>query len=702
MKNNTLKNKFGLYKEGILQSKVIGVPFVCFGALMTIFDLLNELFTETEKGIEAGHVAMLIVSMISTPLTLLMLFHFLNSRKASDFYHSIPRSRSSLYLSFGAAAVTWPIVVVTAMTAVEMLTYLMFGHAVNFAEFGQILLAAISSNIFIAGAVMLAISISSTVFSQVVISGLIIFLPRVLVACFEDAVTDIVPILPSFEQAIGIIGAPWANIIIGLAEYDLSGDALWQAALYSLFIGIAYAALGMLFFCRRKSESAAQPALNRWVQMGIRVTIAFVICLIPTIELAKELNRGEVAAFSEPELMFVLYGIALIAYFVYEAISVRSIRGMWKSWPELIIGLVVLAALNLGFIYGAGLSADAVLRFQPEADEIASISFPIENRYTTYSQLRVAETELTDEELNSFMAEKLCGNVQNIDIINDGYGYDYDASYDNHVLVQFTMKDGSKVTRYIYMSFIENADMERLLSNNEDYVSAAMDYPEDYQELLLNGDSEILTDEQLAQLYDVYTAELEEMEYTDLFSDKIHVIADLYVNGRYKGHAYSSYYPIYLETPNSLQTYIEMTKTDESLSNVIAKMQNASYYNIGVCGYNFYNDGVYYEQHGNSYDFYGDLKDEYGNIYDSELWEKLIAELLDNENKPVDITKPFYVVNISVEHMADDMAAKQNGSETYAVYRYEDYEFFVQASEENSCLELPEFVAGYEYEYEYR
>ena len=719
MKNNTLRKKLGLYAEGLRQSKVIGIPFVCFSVLMLLYEVLAELSrVYVLKGPETGFAAVLIVSFLATPLMLLILFNFLNSRKASDFYHSIPRSRGSLYLSFGAAAVSWSVVIITVMTLFEMLVYAVFGYQLDIATYGQVLLAAICSNVLITGSVLLAISISSTVFSQVVISGLILFLPRVLIACFEDVVTNIVPILPSFEQALGIIGSPRANIIIGLVAYDLSGDALWQSCLYSLAVGIAYAALGMLFFCRRKSETAASPALNRWVQTGVRVVIAFAICLLPTIELAKEINKGTPVSSIGFDIILVFYGIALIAYFVYEALSNRSIRGIWKSWRELLVGLAVLVVLNLAFIFGAGLSADAVLRFQPENDEVVSISIQDDNRYYSYSDLRIAETEITDEAIKDFLASQMRKNVENINIINQSYRYDgyygetY-AYYSYELLVKFTMQDGSEVTRYVYMSEPEDESLTQNLLHNEDYIKAALDYPTDYQTITLFGSSaaaDELTDEQIRELYSIYVSEIADADPVKYITRDLCSIAEIYVDGRYNGKEYSSEFPIYLGTPRTLNAYIEMTRSDESLTDVLKMADKASYYNIGISGYNFYNSGNYYEQFGNSYEFYNDYEDEYtmatsyydeaaseiyvyGYLYSEENMEAVLAELKANQDVPLDITKPFYVVNIDMEYeVTGEADADYDSYTSYGTYTYKCYEFFIQAAEEGSCLEDPEFV----------
>ncbi len=729
MKNKTLRNSFGLYIEGLKQSKIIGIPYVCLGVLMMIFDLVNELFnSNTVKTPEAGFMVMLIVSAAATPLMLLMLFNFLNSRKASDFYHAIPRSRSSLYLNFGAAAVTWTVAVVAAMTVIEVLVYAIFGYALDFAMWGQVLLATISSNVLIAGGVMLAISISSTVFSQVIISGLILFLPRILIACFEQVVTDIVPLLPSFEQSVGILGAPGANILIGLFVGALNDELLWKAALYSIVVGVAYAALGLFFFCRRKSESAALPALNRWVQTGIRVIIAFAICLIPTMELAREINKGVPLRYvSDIELMFVFYGVALIAYFVYEAISVRSVRGMWRSWRELLIGLAVLLALNVVFIVGAGLSAKAVLSFQPENDKVVSIAIESDDRYKSYNELRIAETEITEEAIKNFIASQMRKNVDDIDLINESayYSAEYyngynerSVMYTSQQLIRFTMENGREVTRYVCMSEPEAAAFQDMLLRNKDYVDAALDLPDDYQSIFMfssNPAAAALTNEQLDELYGVYRAEIANVDAGKYIRNEYATIADMTVEGRYKGTAYSSPIDIYLGTPETLMKYIELVKPEDSLADVLELEERATYYDLNVCGYNFYNQGNYYEACGHYYDSYKDYDSvittvtgsggeivyaesipTYGQGFlASEDNRKLIIdELLANEKVPLDITKPFYIVDITVEFPTEYIGTNENGSYTYDAYEGRTYEFYIQAAEEGSCLELPEFVIG--------
>lgn len=721
MKNNALRNKLGLYIEGIRQSRVIGVPVVCLGALVTIFDIVGMLeqpaLRKQTISPDAMAAVMLSVSMVAVPVMLLMLFNFLNSRRASDFYHSIPRSRSALYLSFGGAAVTWCFAAMLAYSLVEIIFGLMLGCQVDWALWAETLFAVAAVDAFIAGGVLFAISISSTIFSQVVISTLLLFLPWGLLAAFESTVTTIVPILPSFEQTVGIFGSAKANILIGMLIYSMEDADVWMSSAYSLVVGIIYAALGMLFFNRRKSESAASPALNHWVQTAVRVIIAFVICLVPTMTVAERVYNGiAFDAVDSITTIAVFYGVAVIAYFVYEALSNRSIRGMWKSWRSLLIGLAVLVALNLGFIFGAGVCANAVLSFYPDNDEVASISFPEDNRYVaSYDALRVAETELTDDGITGLLAEQMCKSVDGIRDISQGI---YNGDYNSSILVQFTLTNGRTVTRNVYMSYAQEDKLNEKLHNNADYVAARTDCPKEYTSLYVYTYAGMheLTDEEIKALYECYVAERAETDSLQYLLGDYSSVATIGVYGKYNGVDYNSDYDIYANLPRTVRMLAELSKPEITLEQALKQADDATYFMLEVTGCNFTNGGEHYNSWNTCYESYSEYYIDGDEYYDDEYYkeygtyptasnrltssysaaastaidgfmekeenrELLLAELIANEGRTLDSTKPFYMVSVNVE------------SEDDGEFYYNSYAYFIQAADEGSCLEMPEFVA---------
>lgn len=66
------------------------------------------------------HPLLVLTFTVFAPVMMLYLFSFLNKRNSSDFYHSLPNTRLSLFFSFFAAVMTWVIAasVISSLTAV--------------------------------------------------------------------------------------------------------------------------------------------------------------------------------------------------------------------------------------------------------------------------------------------------------------------------------------------------------------------------------------------------------------------------------------------------------------------------------------------------------------------------------------------------------------------------------------------------------
>ncbi len=714
MKNKTpLKQKCGLYLEGLRQSRVIGLPFACLAALLLVFDIvealgyvgLSDRYFEPSEGFSIIFYGSFCAA---TPLMLLMLFHFLNSRSASDFYHAIPQPRPALYFSFAAAALTWTVGAASLMLLAEGIFCSIIGNIYP-GDWFAVWLGIVSTNALCAGGVLLAISISSTVFSQVIITGLILFLPRVLFHLFEAVVTALAPVLPSFEEAIGILGAGRINVIFGYILYDMEGPAKWIAPIYSLLLAGVYALLGMVFFGRRKSETAASPALNRWVQTAVRVIVAFAVCLIPTTELINDIARGDVG-FDALVLYAVLYVLALIVYFVYEALSNRSVKGMAQSWRELLVGLAVLVGLNVAFAAGAYICSSAVLSFAPEDDEVVSISIPVQNyRHADYDELVLGETEITDRAIIELLAGGLRDSTDDIDLIRRRQTYhSEDNPYEYTETVCFTLASGRRAVRNVYIRRGGSELLEKMLRSNSDYVNAAsaIPTPEEVDSYRIFGDFSCdIPTEVLQQAYECYYAEVQTLDKLDFIYAMGGGLFTLEVSGKYNGHEYESDLPVNLRTPETLTLLMEYLTAKESFAEAWARAGESAYYDLGVYGYNFENSGVYFASYYQQItsDFYADKEyTEYTvssnrpmtastesyltGFFDVEgNLERLVAELTASDGKPVDVNRPFYHVSLTMH-----IPVQEPGGATY--YDYVGYDFFLPAAEENSCLEDPAFV----------
>ena len=117
-----------------------------------------------------------------TPLFAIALFRFLSKRNESDFYHSIPQTRSCLFLSFSAAVMAWTVILQFVPMVIGTVIHLAFP-----AHFSIDWKALVTGNFMlliaefmVLSAVLLGITVTGSILTNLMVSLLIIFFPRVL------------------------------------------------------------------------------------------------------------------------------------------------------------------------------------------------------------------------------------------------------------------------------------------------------------------------------------------------------------------------------------------------------------------------------------------------------------------------------------------------------------------------------------------
>ncbi|MBQ9963836.1 MAG: hypothetical protein IJP14_01815 [Clostridia bacterium] len=202
-----------LYLDGIKQLRIIGIlstvaltfigvitPFMRY--LDTLDDVITEFTANSVNYLEMNLPIFLLFCAIA-PLMTLYLFSFLNKRDSSDFYHSIPETRQCIFLSFFSAIVTWLLFITVASGTVITLSYAVLPHlyTVNLSSVFLVSFNAFSGALLIAASVAIAMSVTGTVFSNVLVSLLLIFLPRMLIHIAVIAVSDALPLVHDLSFA---------------------------------------------------------------------------------------------------------------------------------------------------------------------------------------------------------------------------------------------------------------------------------------------------------------------------------------------------------------------------------------------------------------------------------------------------------------------------------------------------------------------
>lgn len=444
----------GMYVEGLRQLKTCGilmtVLFTLAGVLIPVGIALAELqswrdgVTHTASLIPfaTAHFMLPLVMFSFAPLAPLIVFGFLNKRNASDYYHALPVQRGALFTGFFAAIMTWIAIIIGVSSAGSIIATLCFPSVLKLPLTGILfpLLTTFMGSILVSAGVTLAMSITGTLFNNVLVSGLVLLVPRLFLYFVASLLSDYTAVLPD----------TYANPLLNFSYHipfaaitsifnDSPSYHNWGSVLYTALVAILYFIAAMVLFRRRGSEAAGHAAATPKLQTVYRLAITFIVTLIPIygiIELLLGTNSVDIMDFF---YILVLYLIAAVAFTVYELITTHDVKRLLKSAPSYLI----VIALNAVLIGGICAGRHVVLQYTPTAEQIDAISLqtnPDRAYYLeqdAYFSKRAEKVLVTDPEVKALVAERLEKSVKRNNLLNGLYSEQKSTS-----LYVVTIRDG--------------------------------------------------------------------------------------------------------------------------------------------------------------------------------------------------------------------------------------------------------------------
>ena len=398
-------------------------------------------------------------------------FSFLNRRADSDFYHSLPISRINLYASVSGAALTWigmtVLGAILSVTCVHLITgrsFVPLYPLMNLLFYG-------SAALLIFAAAAIGMSLTGTWFSALIVTGLVLALPRFLLFIMARTASVKCEGLINWED-FGILLNPVYNTATSILVQYLRPAIRYNmmsfgAGLYSLTLGILELAVGALLFRGRRSELAESGARNWAIQtvfacLGASplILVAFSGWFFGIASLGKGLSSGVV----------VLLFLSLAFFVVFQALVFKNWKMMAKTLPCYVLTLL----LSLGITLGGSLYGEQVRSFVPETSQVAGVRFLPTNRgmeLDTYRSMVVEDILFTDPGLIEEAASAY-RNTQARQSREDYYVHQYlELGADAVRLpVEFTMKNGKTLVRNV--EFPSGMALENRMRKNEAYRTA--------------------------------------------------------------------------------------------------------------------------------------------------------------------------------------------------------------------------------------
>ncbi len=507
-----------LYWEGIKQLRLIGFLALAAMEVITILVLINT--TAPLPYLDSLHINFLDFnpSLLGTftlvaPLMTLYLFSFLNKRNTSDFYHAIPVKRTAVFFSFFLAIVTWLAALFIITTATAGVFCLALGQKLTVDVLGILLATCnlFAACLLVTASVAIAMSVTGTVFTNIIVSLMIIFVPRILMMVVTQSVVEFVPIIPQNTLAAPLDAV--YNIPFGVMFALLNGNSnesltFWPGGLYTLFLALVYTAIAAWLFARRKSEAAGQSAPNRVLQAVYRLVIATVICLPPCWAIVEE-------RFSNysPDLLFYInwYAIAVLVYFAYELITTRK----WKNLVKAIPALGFLVLINVGIIAASIGICRYNLQFSPAPEQITSVS--VINTDSGYLNAISSKVAIKDAAVKEAVADALEDTVT---LLQEKGNQEYYRNEQSRVRVKIRV-GGTVYDRYVLMTGEQESALVDALQKEDDFREMYMNLPKPSNHLLYPTSYSITTNAggvDASSLYEILQAEINEMGFEKWFA----------------------------------------------------------------------------------------------------------------------------------------------------------------------------------------
>ena len=575
-----MRNFFSLklYLEGLRKIRVAGVAsavtVVALNAILPIIGILESrrVYSDTKTTSvvpTASFAPFGLLMMVFALILTYSMFSYLNERSKSDFWHAVPEKRSCVYFSFTAAIYTWIAGTLLVSGLVNLLLwnlaeYYVAGFGAFLGSFALYFLAAI----LLVGFMSLAMTLTGTTVSNVLIFALLSLFVRAVGGIFTQCLNAVVPMFDTFYSVLRVFEIEFFLPFSLIADlYSVGRNTTFTdlpLILYSIASVLVLLGLGAIGYVKRKSEAATHSAPSRWLQHVYRCAITLPFCLLLVYLMIEDMDF---------ELFVTMLVIILLVWVIFELMTTKKIKNVLKSLPVLAVPL----ALSLLFTGAVYTTRNVIWNDTPDADEILGVSFESRNTYT-YETVVTNGIVVEDKALNQLVADALedtveaARNPQNHQYVNR-----------RRATVAIHLKSGRTLGRSVSLS---DADYQRLYEGfyeSDAYLDAYLSMPKKHQIDTVHFSHFSISNREAEVLWNLYLEEynsLSEKEKTELknyntyryssssaYSSYKESVGYVYLDGQVGIYRYTAQYPILFEyTPKAAEKYLEYRNEMEGIS----------------------------------------------------------------------------------------------------------------------------------------
>lgn len=476
----------GYFKELFRQLMTAGI--VSSGVLMlgNVSSLITRFISATSLSFPTASAIALPMKIFIYVMGLILpfsAFGWMNKRSRSDFYHSIPISRTQMFFTSLLVMALWMFIGIIAYAVVNALLNLLFGAPFNYLLFLCIVINMLISAVEVLAAVSLACALTGKRFVNIVTALVILFMPRLLLTALAGFINIAANgNIPSgtlsifFDPSYNIIAVPYSfgSLITGVNVNYANVFAMLYTACYTALLIF----LGWIAFKKRRSEIAGQTCSSRVVHALIRISLGIPLLIIAVFPLFL-LDDISLAIIITP--IFIV--MSFVIYCLYELISTRSAVKMAKAMPLFLVCIAVAAL----YLVVPRWIANAELGIKIDRKDIRSYS--VEKQENDLESL--VESIFIDEGMiygTSYedLMRHTCkfDDSESLDIISRAFDRSYRESdelssgYAGSTMIRIRRSSGRDLVRYLMLTESEMTKLENNMLLNERYAEAMSRFPD--------------------------------------------------------------------------------------------------------------------------------------------------------------------------------------------------------------------------------
>ncbi len=577
-----------LYREGLRYLKSFGIISTVIFTVFSIFTAVGEIYDGYGTEIVRQYVSawtlnpiLILLFCVIAPLMTIILFNFTTNRAASDFYFSVPQTRVTIYFSFFLAVLSWIGIILAFAIGVPLVISLLFSKilAYNFLSSGIFLAQLVVSCLYVIAACLVAISVTGTMFSNIAVALLLIFVPRLFIlvivnsgmgGLYYASATETLPLLSyGINLPVGLI---FSTFIEGTCDFK-EGIA---PIIYTLVLGIAYLIIGMVLFCKRDSGAAGKAATTDKLRAIFRIILGAAIGIGASSVFfstwgSRTNSNIALDDFSTWFAIVALLTISFAVYCCYDLVMTKSLRKMVKAMPAFLIVL----AIDIGAVFGMYGVQYTVESYSPEPEDIKGVYLEYNSYDKGYFNKVSSDIKISDPVINKIISLSLKDNIDTV-LQAGKTGQQYHDKYSEYDEWRVYIDSGNgKHYRNLNVSPSDSQKIIERLSENDEYKKAFTQLPDlkkNKTSVYVSSEFD-LTQAQREEIYTTFCKEIKsgavpfERYYQDIKMGTNNVVFYMNCDIFYGLNGYTIEFPVtkeYKQTANRFLSFIDEQNQKEA------------------------------------------------------------------------------------------------------------------------------------------